>query len=223
MIPRNICNVIPGVYDDDGDDDASSSFRYFAVDDPFVTSLPFGWENFEPPIRDATKASSMQQSVSTSTFTCKPNLRTKGTSQSPNKRSRTTKPPKSVSFSNLAIREYAVILGDNPSARRLPITHAEETIVHDIDSYEETRSGHRRRGEGIRMSYVEKRLLLREHGFKEEDIRRAQHASNVNMGRSRSYSFAGQAHGNVADDAPSSSSTIRRVKTLAALQSIPCE
>ena len=219
MIPRNH-NEISGVCDYDKYDALSS-----AIDNPFVTSMSFGWEHFAPPIRDDTGASSVEPTL-LCTY-CNPSLRTKFTGHSPNKRSRTTKPPKSVSFSNLAIREYAVILGDNPSARSLPITlswaHTEEPIIHDIDSYEETRNGQRRRGEGIRMSYVEKRLLLREHGFKEEDIRRAQHESNVNRSRIRSYSFVGQAHGTIGGDTPSSSSTIRRVKTLVVLQSTPSE
>lgn len=156
------------------------------------------------------------------------NLRTRDTTRLSIKRSRTTKPHKSVSFSNLAIREYGVIVGDNPSARSLPITlswaHTEEPRIYDVDSYEETRTGRRRRGEGIRMSYVEKRLLLREHGIKEEDIRHAQHVSNVNGDRARSYSFAGQnaGAGAVGGNAPNSS-TIRRVKTLAILQRPPSE
>lgn len=232
MIPRNH-NEILGGHSDNGDNDTSSSLRHFVVDDPFtfMTSLSFGWENFAPPLRDVTMSSS-GESVCSPEYdhtVCKAgrsNLRTKDSTQLSNKRSRTTKPHKSVSFSNLAIREYGVIVGDNPSARSLPITlswaHTEEPRIYDIDSYEETRTGRRRRGEGIRMSYVEKRLLLREHGIKEEDIRHAQHVSNVNEDRARPYSFAGQSAGAVGGNAPNSS-TIRRVKTLAILQRPPSE
>jgi hypothetical protein len=221
-VARNTCNGMP-------------LSAMMASYDPFITSLSFGWEHFAPfappmQVRDDTGSAVERESAfgsnrKVSTCASKPNLRTKDIPKSPKKRSRTVKASKSVTFSNLAIREHAVIVGDNPSARRLPIAlswaHTEEPTLHDIDSYEQARTGRRRRGECMRLSYVEKRLLLIEHGIPEDDIRRAQHDSDVHSrGRTGCYSLGGKAGDDAGDDG-TSSSTIRRVKTLAALATNP--
>lgn len=86
---------------------------------------------------------------------------------------------KSVSFSNLEIREHKVIFGDHPCSSKLPIAlgweHASSTIKVEIDSYENSRSNYRRVGADIRLSEMErKNILKRVGGMTELDIKDAQ-------------------------------------------------
>ena len=86
---------------------------------------------------------------------------------------------KSVSFSNLEIREHNVIFGDHPCSSKLPISlgweHASSTIKVEIDSYENSRSNYRRVGSDIRLSERErKNILKRVGGMTELDIKDAQ-------------------------------------------------
>jgi len=73
---------------------------------------------------------------------------------------------KTVSFNKfLEIRQHAVTIGDHPSCKdSLPISldweHAEPILI-DVDGYEAQRNGFRRRGNEMRLSYVERKNMLR--------------------------------------------------------------
>jgi len=81
---------------------------------------------------------------------------------------------KSVSFSNLEIREHAIVIGDHPFCEgKLPLSlgwsHAPQTTI-SIDSYESCR-GPRKDRSSLRMSYFErKNVLKRISGLTERDI-----------------------------------------------------
>lgn len=179
----------------------------------------FGWENFSPPMRDATSSTSSTIDIQDCDAKSLPRAVARKLQQCPcspgddsdgvvAKKKKKVNPAKSVSFSNLAIREHGIILGDHPCAKTLPISlgweHTAEPTVHEVDAYERMREGRRRRGDGIRMSYVEKRNLLREHGLSEAEINRAHRHSIL--------------HRQAVPAIDSVSSKIRRVQTLAALQ-----
>lgn len=192
---------------------ASSRHLLIVVDDCQLSA--FGWEHFCPPMRDATTSSTadaqQQPKVSQRTLSRKlqPCPCSPDSDHTSAKKKKKTNPPKSVSFSNLAIREHGVILGDHPHAKTLALAlsweHTAEPIIHDIDTYEKMREGLRRKGDGIRMTYIEKRHLLREHGHSESEINLAQRSTMLNRD-------------SCADALHYQSGKIRRVKTLAALQ-----
>jgi len=72
---------------------------------------------------------------------------------------------KSVSFSNVRVREHCVIIGDNPCCECLPISlgwgHTGEKI-YDIDDYEDTKQM-RRRPVGLNSGVQRSRLSQRHH------------------------------------------------------------
>lgn len=112
---------------------------------------------------------------------------------------------KSVSFSNVQIREHAVIVGDHPCAESLALSldwaHTAEPKVVNLDTYEAMRAPHRRRGSDIRLSlYERKNLLKRVGGLSERDIAREQR---------RVY---------FRDGINPPAVTMRRVQTVAAMQ-----
>jgi len=86
---------------------------------------------------------------------------------------------KKVSFSNLEIREYSVVFGDHPSCANLPLTlgwgHSEEEII-DLNAWEQSRAGYRRHGHELRLTYFErKNVLKRVGGMSESDLVGHQH------------------------------------------------
>ena len=193
-------------------DDATPDRHPIIVDYDSQLSA-FGWENFSPPMRDDTTSTAedaqkqpkgLQRTLSRKFQPCQCST---DSDQTAAKKQKKRNPTKSVSFSNLAIREHAIILGDHPYADKLALAlgweHTEEPTIHDVDTYEKMRQGERRKGESIRMTYVEKRDLLREHGHSESEINRAQRSTILNKG------YFGEMQ---------VSSHIRRVKTLAAIQ-----
>ena len=95
--------------------------------------------------------------------------------------SRNKKRPKSrrcVSFSEAKIVYFPMELGDNPSCRNgLPIQLGQEAIDMesiDVDLYEQVKnsSGHMRSHDEMRMSFMQRRLILkRQHTNQELDAR----------------------------------------------------
>ena len=90
---------------------------------------------------------------------------------------------KNVSFSNLEIREHSIIYGDHPYASSLPISlgweHSPQSTIVEIDTYEQTREGQRRSGSNIRLTYFErKNLLKRIAGMTEDDILNAERSND---------------------------------------------
>lgn len=84
---------------------------------------------------------------------------------------------KSVSFNRyLEVREHALTIGDHPLCRdSLPLSLAwehGETEVMDLNCYEEQRLPHRRSGSDMRLTYFERKNLLRRiAGMTEADMR----------------------------------------------------
>ncbi|KAI2506694.1 hypothetical protein MHU86_7695 [Fragilaria crotonensis] len=84
---------------------------------------------------------------------------------------------KSVSFNRyLEIREHALTIGDHPLCRdSLPLSLAwehGETELLDLNYYEEQRLPHRRTGNEMKLSYYERKNLLRRiAGMTEADMR----------------------------------------------------
>mmetsp|Transcript_10423 Transcript_10423/g.15408 ORF Transcript_10423/g.15408 Transcript_10423/m.15408 type:complete len:195 (-) Transcript_10423:182-766(-) len=86
---------------------------------------------------------------------------------------------KSVSFSVIKIREHSVVIGDHPCSSGLPLSlgweHAPEDLVVDLDDFEQIREDRRRHGSEMRMTYFQrKNLLKRVAGLTETDIVRAE-------------------------------------------------
>jgi hypothetical protein len=87
---------------------------------------------------------------------------------------------KSVSFNRfLEIREHALIIGDHPLCKdALPLSLAwehGETEMMDLNQFEEVRSGYRRSGNQMKLTYYERKNMLRRiAGMSEADMRRHQ-------------------------------------------------
>uniref|UniRef100_A0A6V2EM59 Uncharacterized protein n=1 Tax=Ditylum brightwellii TaxID=49249 RepID=A0A6V2EM59_9STRA len=86
---------------------------------------------------------------------------------------------KSVSFSVIKIREHSVVIGDHPCSSGLALSlgweHAPEDLVVDLDDFEQIREDRRRHGSEMRMTYFQrKNLLKRVAGLTETDIVRAE-------------------------------------------------
>jgi hypothetical protein len=79
---------------------------------------------------------------------------------------------KCVTFApSVQVREYAVVVGDHPSCQDLPLSldwkHTEEQSV-------EYSSHSRRHGTQLRLTYYERRNILRVAGYTEADLRQAE-------------------------------------------------
>mmetsp|Transcript_12668 Transcript_12668/g.18618 ORF Transcript_12668/g.18618 Transcript_12668/m.18618 type:complete len:230 (+) Transcript_12668:146-835(+) len=84
---------------------------------------------------------------------------------------------KSVSFNKfLEVRHHALTIGDHPSCRdSLPISLAWEhadTMMMDLDGFEAERQGFRRNGNEMKLSYYERKNMLRNiSGLSEADMK----------------------------------------------------
>eukprot|EP00566_Odontella_aurita_P026193 CAMPEP_0113578294 /NCGR_PEP_ID=MMETSP0015_2-20120614/29393_1 /TAXON_ID=2838 /ORGANISM="Odontella" /LENGTH=174 /DNA_ID=CAMNT_0000482067 /DNA_START=215 /DNA_END=739 /DNA_ORIENTATION=- /assembly_acc=CAM_ASM_000160 len=102
------------------------------------------------------------------------------TDESHQRRSSNKREGKSVSFSDLEIREHSIIIGDHPFSSSLPVSlgweHSQETTIIDIETYEQGHAAYRRHGSDIRMSYFERKNRLKTiGGFSESAILKAEH------------------------------------------------
>ena len=91
---------------------------------------------------------------------------------------------KSVSFSSLIIREYALCIGEPCPEYYIPMdesgpflqldwNHVNERKV-DIESYEATRRRLRRGNNCLRLNSSQRRILLQKQGFSQTDFTKAQ-------------------------------------------------
>lgn len=93
---------------------------------------------------------------------------------------RRPKHKKSVSFGRyLEIREHALTIGDHPMCRdSFPLSLAwehSETEMMELNKFEEQRQNHRRRGNDMKLSYFERKNLLRNiAGMTESEMREHQ-------------------------------------------------
>jgi len=151
-----------------------------------------GWESFPPLVESLQDEKALPAHACSSSTTCIIG----------EKKARKS----SVSFSNVQIREHAIIVGDHPCAESLPLSldwaHTAEPKVVNLDAYEAMRAPHRRRrGSDMHLSlYERKNLLKRVGGLSERDIAREQR---------RAY---------FRDGINPPSLTMRRVETVAAMQ-----
>jgi hypothetical protein len=87
---------------------------------------------------------------------------------------------KSVSFNRfLEIREHSLTVGDHPLCKdALPLSLAwehGETEMMELNQYEKVRSGYRRSGNQMKLTYFERKNMLRRiAGMSEADMRRHQ-------------------------------------------------
>ena len=98
--------------------------------------------------------------------------------QSPSSTMRQQKKKKNVSFSNfLEIRQHSVTVGDHPCCEALPLCLSWEHATADkiaFDDYESVRAKHRRPSRELRLSYDERKNILRSiAGFSEEELTHA--------------------------------------------------
>ena len=165
----------------------------------------FGWENIAP-FGDGVN-SSCATTTSIAHHPCSPTRKTQRKSK------------KTVSFSDVSIREHSIVVGDHPCAMTLPIAlgwqHAHPLTMR-LDAYEQLRAPRRRRGTELCMPYYEKKNILRRiSGMSEVDIRKAERRirmaqSELEASSSTSVSPAGK-EGRMR-------SNMHRVKSLEAMQ-----
>jgi hypothetical protein len=78
-----------------------------------------------------------------------------------------------VSFDRIIVREYGMVLGDNPSCSYGPPVqldwHYTERPEEDVDVYEEAR-GERRKLPQLYLSYVKRKYLLHKAGHSDEEV-----------------------------------------------------
>uniref|UniRef100_A0A6S9ADH0 Uncharacterized protein n=1 Tax=Ditylum brightwellii TaxID=49249 RepID=A0A6S9ADH0_9STRA len=144
-------------------------------------SISFDWSDF-PLIGECLSDDEMMVTVEQSkahTVPAEPvhRLSSIGSTQ-PCEKQRNRK-AKSVSFSAIKIREHSVVIGDHPCSSGLALSlgweHAPEDLVVDLDDFEHIREYHRRHGSEMRMTYFQrKNLLKRVAGLTETDIVRAE-------------------------------------------------
>lgn len=90
---------------------------------------------------------------------------------------------RSVSFSNLCIREYSITLGDNPSCSYgVPISLGWDFNEHkeslSLDMYESTKKKERRNRRDLILSYNTRRHLLKRAGYTKGELKEALHEVN---------------------------------------------
>jgi len=87
----------------------------------------------------------------------------------------------SVAFSDMEVRSYPLILGDNPSVSYGPpvcLDWKHESVENvSIDFYEENR-GRRRKMSEMNLNYYARMDLLKESGYTEEEIKNADRSAS---------------------------------------------
>jgi hypothetical protein len=96
---------------------------------------------------------------------------------------------KKVTFIDVTIREYPIIVGDNPAGTGgPPLTigwkHV-SSVDLDIDKYEEARAGNRRKQQEIQMKQDYRKQLLRSLGFSLAEMQKGTKAANIVRNRRR--------------------------------------
>lgn len=122
---------------------------------------------FESSISSCCEKPSLQRTLSSSFSSV-----TSDTSSSSSSTLSSLKSSKCVSFApSVQVREYAIVVGDHPSCQALPLSldwkHSEERL-------QEYASQSRRHGPQLRLTYYERRNILRTAGYTEADLQKAE-------------------------------------------------
>ena len=105
----------------------------------------------------------------------------------------TTKPKRTISFSNLEIREYDLTIGDNPSVSYGPPVQLSwqysQGETRDLEDYESQKEMDRSRGRRSRrvenISWAKREAMLKRQGFSQDDIdSKMKEVNKVKQGRS---------------------------------------
>jgi hypothetical protein len=87
-----------------------------------------------------------------------------------------------VHFSDVTIREYRLIVGDNIVSKGVPLTLAWESVSSvsiNLDKYEQARKDHCRKHLEMHMTYLHREKILRKLGFSRKDIDYGIKAANI--------------------------------------------
>ena len=167
-----------------------------------VTDTPsrVGWESFHPLVESLDEEQNETALPYHLCSSSSPRIEEENNIKEKKKKTR-----KTVSFSNVQIREHGVIVGDHPCAGSLPLSldwaHTGQPRVINVDTYEAIRAPHRRKGSDMHLSFFERKNVLKEvGGLTERDIAHEQR---------RAY---------FRDQANDSLTSMRRVQTVAAMQ-----
>lgn len=104
-----------------------------------------------------------------------------------------TKPKRTISFTNLEIREYDLTIGDNPSVSYGPPVQLSwqysQSEARDLEDYESQKMLDRSRGRRSRrvenMSWAKREAMLKRQGFSQDDIEaKVTEVNKVKQGRS---------------------------------------
>lgn len=80
----------------------------------------------------------------------------------------------SVRFSSVAVRDYSLCIGDNPSVSRgIPISldwEYDEEHSYDINKYEDGRFEHRRESEELKLPSLQRVQILKQMGYSRGEI-----------------------------------------------------
>ena len=81
---------------------------------------------------------------------------------------------KAVTFSKVAIRDYSICPGDNPSVSRgVPLSldwGYDQAKSHDINDFEEDREGCRRTSDDLKLPSLQRVHILKDNGYSRGDI-----------------------------------------------------
>ena len=103
------------------------------------------------------------------------------------------KPKRTISFTNLEIREYDLTIGDNPSVSYGPPVQLSwqysQGETRDLEDYESQKMLDRSRGRRSRrvenMSWAKREAMLKRQGFSQDDIQaKVKEVNKVKQGRS---------------------------------------
>jgi hypothetical protein len=165
--------------DGDGDGDGGDFFLGSIDVDGDVDYKHKGPQHHQMPGDTSTSAASLHRVASASCLK--------------RRNSGVTKPKRTISFTNLEIREYDLTIGDNPSVSYGPPVQLSwqysEGQTRDLEDYESQKELDRSRGRRSHrvenISWAKREALLKRQGFSEDDIQaKMKEVNKMKQGRS---------------------------------------